>query len=295
MSPFLVLEWLLLAAYTVLCGGLLAEWLLLLPARSAPLRDASDTARMRLFSWALIVAFLASALVFVTRSGSPLRFADNRWLYLTVARLVLLILLLNLLRRRAHGSPLALLAAVVLLATQSALSRSALPQAGALQLAGDVLHLLLSSVWLGGVAWLTIVAAALSTPAPDLPNRYRAYSAAIERFSPIAVFCVSALIIGGIAQAAAYIPDLTSLSTDAFGRALLAKLAVIAVLLAFGAYHQFLLAPRLRRAALLPGAGSDANVMAAFRRSLHAEALSGAALLGAVILMKAADVVFAPI
>ena len=70
----------------------------------------------------------------------------------------------------------------------------------------------------------------------------------MTRFSTVAIFAVAALVGSGIAQA---IPELESLSdfTDtAFGRALLAKIVLLVLLLALGAWNRQRARPRLAAA-----------------------------------------------
>lgn len=280
----MVLNWLVLVSFVLLTGGMFAEAYFSGVSRAAAARDASETPRLRWLSWCLIAAFLATAFAFVDRN--PREFPDNRWTMLTFARLGLLIGMLALLRARRQAGWLAMLLALALLATQSLLSRSARLGEPVLPVFTDWLHLALAAAWIGGVAWLAVVAAALMR-APEAAEQ-KAYSALIDRFSPFAMFCVLGLAIGGIAQAGHFIDSLDDLVNTAYGRALAVKLALFAVLLAFGAFHQFVVAPKLRNWALL---GDKTRVDAAgevrrWRITLLAEAGVAVALLVAVAIMK---------
>jgi copper transport protein len=285
MSLNAVLQWLLLAALTVLAGGVFFERLVLSGERARAAREQTEIARLRLLSWGLIGAFVAAALVFIARD---VQISDVRWTIVTWGRVVVLLLLLALLRRRQQGAWPATVASLMLLASQSALSRSVALRDGLLQTTGDWLHLTLSSAWLGGVAMLAVMAGQLARRAAPDADALRAFAVVVDRFAPIAVFCVAGLAIGGIAQAAQFLGSFEALLSTAYGRALSVKLGVFVALLGFGALHQQVLAPRLRRWALVKGPGEDgAATTRRFRVSLLGEVAGSVMLLLAVGAMKA--------
>ncbi len=282
MSATLLLETLKLCAYCALAGGVFFERLI--PATAALARAAS--ARLRWLSWAIIVALLAGALRFVLqRYGGAQTFAP---VWLVFAELGLLLTLRKCLADRAQRGWPATLAALALLGAHSAASRSA--ALGVLQGIGDWLHLSLAALWLGGVAYLAVIALAFhaSSAAQTIATAdVRALSAVIDRFSPLAMFCVAGLIIGGVAQAAAFIPDAAAVTGTAYGRALLVKLIIALALIGFGAFHQQITAPMLRRLALARSDATDAaHALRQLRVSLRLEAATGAALLALAALMK---------
>ncbi len=266
-----LLHWLFLAALHILAGGIFFEALIL--RRAQP----RSSARLRALSWALIGVFVLAPLLFIGRTDA---FADPRWTYLTWARVGIALALVFLLQRRTHTSPAGAVLALALLGTQAALSRSATPAGSLPQALGDWLHLALSSAWLGGLAMLLIT---LHFEQPTLAES----AALVSRFSALATFCVAGLALGGIAQAAQFLPDIAALLTTAFGRALTMKLILFAALLGFGAYHSQIVAPQMRRQSLR-ASEADAGLLRAFHRTLAAEALVGAALLIAVVALKAA-------
>lgn len=288
MSLNAVLQWVFLAALTVLAGGVLFERLVLGGDRVSAAREQTETARLRLLSWGLIGAFMAAAFVFVARDAQS---DGARWTIVTWVRVALLLFMLAQLRRRQQGGWLAVVTSLLLLASQSALSRSASLPDGLLQTAGDWLHLTLSSLWLGGVAMLAVMAGQLArtsaaAAAPDA-GPLRAFSAVVDRFTPFALFCVAGLAIGGIAQAAQFLGSFEALVSTDYGRALSTKLALFTVLLGFGALHQQVIAPRLRRWALVKGsADAGAATVRRFRVSLLAEVAGSVLLLLAVGAMK---------
>ncbi|MCX6018238.1 MAG: CopD family protein [Chloroflexi bacterium] len=277
---------LLLCAYCALTGGFFIERTALAGEYARLVHERTQTARLRATSWALIAAFLTTALAFIAAQGV----GGEIGTVIVWVRVGLLLVLLVLLRNRVRG-PWAALLSLLLLGTQSALSRSA--AMGIPALLGDWLHLTLAAFWLGGVVMLGVIAVALVRE-PDVVVMH-SFGAAIERFSPLALFCVAGLALGGIAQSAQFLGSFEALWTSDYGRALSVKLVLFAVLIGFGAFHQLVLAPQLRRWALMKGAADDgAALVRRFRRGLVAEAVLGGVLLLAVAAMKVLPAVITP-
>lgn len=279
---------LLLCSYCALAGGFFIEWTALAGDRARAVREKTATARLRATSWALIAAFLSTALAFIAARG-----ADGEIGTVVVwVRVALLLAMLVLLRNRVRG-PWTTSAALLLLGTQSMLSRSA--DHGAAALLSDWLHLTLAAFWLGGVLMLAVIAGELAR-APAA-SAVRSYGAVVDRFSPLALFCVAGLALGGIAQSAQFLGSFEALWTTDYGRALSVKLVLFAVLIGFGAFHQQVAAPRLRNWALRKGGAGDSGgagdaddgseFAGRFRLSLRLEVLFAALLLTAVGVMKA--------
>jgi copper transport protein len=279
MAENTLMQSLLLCAICALSGACFLEATALSGERARAVRERTQTARLRAASWFLIAAFLTTALAFVAGRG---RNGAIETIVVWV-RVGLLLLMLALLRARAVAAASSL-AAAALLATQSALSRSA--EHDVLALFGDWLHLTLAACWLGGVLMLGVVAGALAHD-PDAAA-VRSYGAVIDRFSPVALFCVAGLALGGIAQSAQFLGSVEALWTTDYGRALSAKLALFAVLVGFGAFHRQVLAPQVRRWALRRSeAGDGRGFVLRFRLSLSIEVIVGALLLAMVGVMKA--------
>ena len=113
------------------------------------------------------------------------------------------------------------------------------------------LHLIALAVWVGGVAWL---AAAALDPA--------AFGASASRVSGMALGAVVVVGLTGAAQSALFLPDVSALFGSAYGRLVLAKVAGLAGLIAFGAWNRQRLMPRLDQA------GGQAALRASTRREL---------------------------
>ncbi|MGV9900132.1 copper resistance CopC/CopD family protein, partial [Streptomyces tendae] len=132
--------------------------------------------------------------------------------------------------RHPPHSPL-VAAAGVALAVGLALTWAAAEHASAgiqvpVAMTSSVLHLLAAAVWLGGlVALLTTLRA--SRPAPD--------AATVARFSRTAFTAVTVLVVTGVYQSWRGLGSWEALTGSTYGRLLLAKVVLVAVLLAVAA------------------------------------------------------------
>lgn len=107
------------------------------------------------------------------------------------------------------------------------------------QLVGRALlaaHLLGISLWLGSLYPLWAISDDHS-PAQ--------LQATMQRFGRTAVAFVAALVIGGVAMVLLLVQPLTGLLTSAYGRLILIKLALVALLLVIAAANKLYLVPRL--------------------------------------------------
>jgi copper transport protein len=118
--------------------------------------------------------------------------------------------------------------------------------AGALAFAMDLLHVIAASVWAGG---LTFVLLALILAGV---GRWPLAAAIVPRFSALAVGSVAVLLVGGLVNGYLEVRAWRGLWETNYGRLLLAKSAVVLVLLAIGAYNNRRAVPQLRRQASSP-------------------------------------------
>jgi copper transport protein len=98
------------------------------------------------------------------------------------------------------------------------------------------LHLAATTVWLGGLPMLFLALRRGSIPAASL----------VPRFSQAALYSVGLLIVTGIYNAISYVGIPQALIATTYGRALIVKTAIFALLLALGTLNLFVLSPRLR-------------------------------------------------
>ena len=99
----------------------------------------------------------------------------------------------------------------------------------------QITHLVGISVWVGGLAALTLLRPRLGV---DLPT-------AVGRFSSLAGWCYGMVAVGGLAGAAVRLPAPAALTTTTYGLILLAKVVALSALGLAGWYHRRRLLPRL--------------------------------------------------
>ncbi len=123
-------------------------------------------------------------------------------------------------RSLVAGGALAVALALTWAAAEHAVTGPQVPVA----VASAVLHLLATAVWLGGLVAL-LLALRRSTPAAPLP------AAVAARFSRIALASVTVLVVTGVHQSWRGLGSWAALTGTSYGRLLLAKLGVVAVVL----------------------------------------------------------------
>jgi copper transport protein len=125
-------------------------------------------------------------------------------------------------------------------------------------------HLLSVSIWVGGLAALVVLGAPAWSAVPR-EERNGLVREVVLRFSRLALGAVAVLVATGTLNAVLDLAALSDLWRTPYGKVLSAKIALLAVALAFGAWH-LRVAPR-RLAATDPGGAATR----AFRRSSAAE------------------------
>ncbi len=83
-----------------------------------------------------------------------------------------------------------------------------------------------------------------ASPVGPMPGE-SALSPLVRAFSPVAMGSVAVLVLSGTYAAWLHVPGITGLVTTGYGRALTAKLGLVAVVLSFGARNFRVLTPRL--------------------------------------------------
>ncbi len=132
----------------------------------------------------------------------------------------------------------------------------------------DALHGGATAVWLGGLLGLATLVSPAVVRLGDA-DRVRLAAAVVVRFSAVALVAVAVLVVTGVYRALAEVALGEVLDSD-YGRVLVVKLALFAVLLAGGAYNRMVVHPRLERAALGLDP-DDRGATAALRVSVRAE------------------------
>jgi copper transport protein len=130
-------------------------------------------------------------------------------------------------------------------------------------------HLVAVGIWIGGLVWLLA-----GLRGQDRPEQV----AAVVRFSRLAAVALAAVAVTGLARAVDEVGSLQRLLTTTFGRTLLVKAALVAVLVALAA------ANRYRN---LPALAAGTGTLATLRRTVRGEiAMAAPVLLAAALLSE---------
>ena len=112
------------------------------------------------------------------------------------------------------------------------------------------LFLVAQGIWFGGAAYLGFVLLPL-LPALEPELHARSLVSLIQRSTPLIASSIGVLLVGGLFLAETSLSSVQQLLNDPFGRALLVKILLVAVMLLLSAYALFFLMPQLRRQVLL--------------------------------------------
>jgi len=134
-------------------------------------------------------------------------------------------------------------------------------------------HLLAVSIWVGGLAAVVVLGASAWSKVPR-EDRNPLVRHVVTRFSRLALVAVGALVATGTLNAVLDLAGLSDLWRTTYGRVLSAKIALLVVALAFGAWHLWI-APR-RLAATDPAGAASRS----FRLSTTAELVVLTAVVG---------------
>ena len=288
-----LIRWLVLAATAVWTGVLALDALVLVPARAAGRGGPSTlvwAGRRRarsVVAWGLGATLLATVLEgAMGAGGGPLGLGAlgdvlgtpyGAYLVARTALVGLALLVLAGEGRLVKGSgailadrPLGCLTSRVLLAlglaylAALALSGHAatVPRMTVTAVVLDWLHLLAMVVWIGGMAAIALLLLPAQGCRCELLDL-------LDRYSPPAYGALLTAAATGMFSAQVRLSGLDTLTGTLYGRLLLLKLALIAVLMAVSASHVFITRPRLRRV-LMPGGEPLAPGVARAVRTLAA-------------------------
>lgn len=142
----------------------------------------------------------------------------------------------------------------------------------------DALHLIAAAAWVGALVPLALL---LRLAAPSEDSLAVARTATL-RFSTLGVGSVATLLITGVVNSWYLVGDIEALLDTAYGRLLLAKVAVFLVMVAIAACNRLRLTPRIT------GETALADVRTALRqlqRNAVIEAAAGAVVIGFVAVL----------
>lgn len=117
---------------------------------------------------------------------------------------------------------------------------STIGASGYLHLAADALHATAAAAWIGGLASLIIFLATA-----QIRENMSLVRNAVERFSTMGIVAVATILLSGGVNAAILVGSLRGLVGTEYGRVLILKLAIFAVMLAFAAINRLRLTPQL--------------------------------------------------
>jgi copper transport protein len=231
-------RWLLLISI-LLAGGFVAfRRLVLIPVVSeAELGRREPRAASTYLAFALAgVACAAGVLVAMAPGALSTGYAQRMLAGGAVAAAGALVALAA--RGRPRALVLAEVAAVASLALPSVTGHAIRgAQRQALSIPGDILHVVAAATWVGGIASLAIVAPLVVRPLDPAATR-AALAAMARRFAPLAIGAVALLGVTGLIRAVGELGALSELWATGYGRALIAKTALLAVALVFVALNR---------------------------------------------------------
>jgi copper transport protein len=149
-----------------------------------------------------------------------------------------------------------------------ALAAGCLALSGHAAAGGTAMQALLAAHALAGCFWLGALPPLLGL----LARGDGSATAALRRFSVLALPAVALLLLAGVVQGARHLPDPGALVASRYGLLLLAKTLLFALLLALAALNRRRLVPAL--------AAGRAEAVPPLRRSIRGEVALGAAVLG---------------
>jgi copper transport protein len=142
----------------------------------------------------------------------------------------------------------------------------------------DLAHVLAAAVWFGGL--IAVVVAVRRRRADDEPLEA---AGAIATFSGWAAITAGVLIVAGVVLSWIEVGSLDALTTTLYGRLLLAKVALVVVVLGAAAWNRFRLVPRVAAAAIEEPPVDDASSWTTLLRLVRFEV----ALLVVVLMVTA--------
>jgi copper resistance protein D len=144
--------------------------------------------------------------------------------------------------------------------------------------AADFSHLVAAAAWVGALVPLVLL---LSMAGEDSDGLAVARTATV-RFSTLGIASVATLLATGFVNSWYLVGSVAALTGTGYGRLLLVKLALFAIMVAIAAYNWSQLTPRLMQE---PDAGAARNARRQLRRNAAIEAFVGAGIIGIVAVL----------
>jgi copper transport protein len=132
----------------------------------------------------------------------------------------------------------------------------------------DTAHVLCMCTWLGGLVML-VIALVVTAHALVPESRTPLMATVVGRFSRTATVVVPLVLLTGIVNSVVLVASFDALVATAYGRLVLAKIALLVALVALGALNQRRILPQLR--ALAAGGAEPGRAALVLRRSVTLE------------------------
>ena len=285
--------------------GLVAfRWLVWRPAlQSAQLDEAADAATEKANTRLMVaaLAMAASGAIIVLLSQTALNDTTiPAWLGTRVGRVwigrVTTLIAIGVLAKEFATSPrpsgegahsagvrvaVIWLSAQVLFLTTLTSHSAAVTEPPLIPFVMDWLHLIATSIWVGGLAQLAL-SVPIAAKALDDEDRAWLWLKTVVTFSTVAALALGVILLTGAYLSLLHVGEWAALISTAYGRTLLAKLALAGVAMLLGAYNLLVTKPRLDAAIDRP---ADApRLQRRFRRLVAVEAAT------AILVVAAAGV-----
>jgi putative copper resistance protein D len=236
---------------SILTVGLLLSGAVLVPARDGELRGArlmwTRAARWSAVVWAALVVVLIvvtysdviASPVFetldITQLWSFVRDLDLGRSLLSQLLLVLCVATAAYAVRTTTGAALSCLLALLAVVPPTLSSHSGASADHSIAVSSLIVHVVSLSLWCGGITALVLLGTSDRRPLPQ----------AVRRFSALALWCAVAVAASGFASAWARLAAPSDLVTTSYGRIVLVKIALLAVLSGIGLAHRRVTLPKL--------------------------------------------------
>ena len=262
--PLVVVRAIHFAATAMTAGALIFRAAVAEPAlRSTPAATTVVRPQILLIAWIGLAIAAASAVVWfqlqaAAMSGLPFGEAmtpnvlsavlnETQFGLVSKVRFVLAVILAACLaynrfapaRWLALGSAIGFIAAIA----WTGHAGSTLGAMGNLHLTADALHLIAAASWIGGLVPLALLLAAARRK--QVFARASLARDAAQRFSTLGIVSVGTLLVTGIVNAWILVGSIHALIVTGYGRLLVLKLVVFAIMLTLAAVNRFWLTPKL--------------------------------------------------
>ncbi len=279
----------------VIAGAVAFRWLVWRPAlKAAQLTDDVDDRSLpgtkRVLIVALALAGVGTILLLIAQAGNS-GGSLGEWLGTRVGRiwlgrvatLIAIGVLLDDIAAVARGKRFANLVAIwlpgqLLFLTTLTSHSAAITQPPVIPFLVDFIHLIATSIWVGGLTLMAFVVPSVARTLGDEDQSWL-WLRTVVNFSTTAAVAVGVLIITGSYLSFLHIGSWTALIGTAYGRILLLKLMFAGVAMLIGGYNLIVIKPRLDRAIEQPELGP--RIQKRFRRTVLIEATAGLLVLAA--------------